>query len=239
VSDQTLGIDRLLGLQELDTAVDRLITRRGALEVGEDVLASRRTLASVESELGDLRLAIDQAAREQVRLEGDVDGFQRKIEGEERRLYDGTVANAKELETIQAEVTNLRGRKTRVEDELLEVMERREKLEGSLAQADQAAIEARGAVSALQGDSAAELEEIDRLLAEKAAGRAELVAGIGGDLLELYEDLRRQKKGIGAAALVDGVCQGCHQQLSAVELDRLKRADGVRRCDSCRRILVF
>jgi uncharacterized protein len=239
VSDQILGIDRLLRLQELDTAVDRLITRRAALEVGEDVRASRQTLASVEGELGDLRLAIDQAAREQVRLEGDVDGFQRKIDGEDRRLYDGSVANAKELETIQAEVTNLRGRKARVEDELLEVMERRETLEGSLAQADLAAAEARSAVTALQGDSVAELDEIDRLLAARAAEREALIAGIDGDLLELYEDIRRQKKGIGAAALVDGVCQGCHQQLSAVELDRLKRADGVRRCDSCRRILVF
>ncbi len=35
-----------------------------------------------------------------------------------------------------------------------------------------------------------------------------------------------QKKGIGAAALVDGVCQACHEQLSAVELDKLKRGDG-------------
>ncbi len=41
------------------------------------------------------------------------------------------------------------------------------------------------------------------------------------------------------AALVDGVCQGCHQKLSPMELDRLKRASGVRRCDYCRRILVI
>ena len=59
------------------------------------------------------------------------------------------------------------------------------------------------------------------------------------DLLERYEDLRKIKKGVGAVALVDGVCQGCHEQLSSVELDRLKRADGIRRCDHCRRILVF
>jgi predicted nucleic acid-binding Zn-ribbon protein len=229
----------LLDLQGIDTAADRLMARRGALEVGEEVLASRRALASIEGELGDLRLAIDEAARAQGRLEGDVDGFQRKIEGEEKRLYDGTVANAKELESIQAEVTNLRGRKARVEDDLLEVMERREKLEGSLAQSDLAAVEARAGVAGLQGSSAAELEEIERQLAEKASARDALLAGIDDDLVELYDDLRRQKKGIGAAALVDGVCQGCHQQLSAVELERLKRADGVRRCDYCRRILVF
>jgi predicted nucleic acid-binding Zn-ribbon protein len=66
-----------------------------------------------------------------------------------------------------------------------------------------------------------------------------MLPSFDADLLELYEDLRRQKKGVGAAALVDGVCQGCHQQLSAVELDRLRRADGIRRCEHCRRILVF
>ncbi|MDH4113305.1 MAG: C4-type zinc ribbon domain-containing protein, partial [Actinomycetota bacterium] len=68
--------------------------------------------------------------------------------------------------------------------------------------------------------------------------RAAIAAEIEPDVLELYEDLRRQKKGIGAAALVDGVCQACHEQLSAVELDRVKRAEGVRRCEHCRRILV-
>ncbi len=69
-------------------------------------------------------------------------------------------------------------------------------------------------------------------------------AGIAAELdpatvLELYEDLRRQKKGVGAAALIDGVCQGCHEQLSTMQLDKLKKTDGIRRCEHCRRILVF
>ena len=68
--------------------------------------------------------------------------------------------------------------------------------------------------------------------------RAEVASAIDEELLELYEDLRRVKKGVGAAALVDGVCQACHEQLSAVELDKLKRSDGIRRCEHCRRILV-
>jgi predicted nucleic acid-binding Zn-ribbon protein len=39
--------------------------------------------------------------------------------------------------------------------------------------------------------------------------------------------------------LVDGVCQACHEKLSAMELDRLKRTEGVKRCEYCRRIVVF
>ena len=59
------------------------------------------------------------------------------------------------------------------------------------------------------------------------------------ELLELYEELRLSKKGVAAVALEDGVCQGCHQKLSAVYLDRLKRSEDIRRCEYCRRILIF
>ncbi len=233
------GIDRLLDLQELDSRVDRLTSRKAALEGGEEAAAARFGLSEAERNLGELRLAADEAAREQRRLESDADGFQQKITGEERRLFDGTVANPKELESIQHEITNLRNRKSRVEDEQLEVMERREELESQAEAAEKAAEEARTALTELQGSSEHELDEVGKELAALEADRASLTPVFDPELLELYEDLRRQKKGIGAAALVDGVCQGCHQQLSAVDLDRLRRADGIRRCVHCRRILVF
>ena len=66
-----------------------------------------------------------------------------------------------------------------------------------------------------------------------------MAAGFDPELLELYDDLRKQKKGVGVAALVDGVCQGCHEKLSAVELDRIKHTEDVPRCEYCRRILVL
>jgi predicted nucleic acid-binding Zn-ribbon protein len=35
------------------------------------------------------------------------------------------------------------------------------------------------------------------------------------------------------------VCQGCHEQLSSVYRDKLKRTEGPKRCEHCRRILVI
>ena len=90
--------------------------------------------------------------------------------------------------------------------------------------------------------SAAEAElatVASELRAQRAARDGIAAASIDAELLELYEDLRAHKKGVGAAALVDGVCQGCHETLSAVELDRIKRAEGIARCEHCRRILVL
>jgi len=76
-------------------------------------------------------------------------------------------------------------------------------------------------------------------LAETRSERDALAPELAEELLELYEDLRGQKKGVGAAAIVDGVCQACHEKLSALELDHLKHTDGVKRCEYCRRIVVF
>jgi predicted nucleic acid-binding Zn-ribbon protein len=233
------GLDRLLHLQELDLTVDRLNVRLAALETGEEVQSLRREVREAEGRLGELKLALDAVVREQTRLEGDVDGVERKIEAERKRMYDGSVANPKELQSIAAEVESLQHRKSRTEDGVIEKMEQREELEGRLGPIEAEVTAARQRLEQVEETSGRELVEIEQDLRARTGERETLAGAIDEELLGLYEDLRRSKKGVGAAALVDGVCQGCHQKLSAVYLDRLKRDEGIRRCEYCRRILIF
>jgi len=228
----------LLDLQAADLAIDRLEARRRALEGGGELAAARAAADAAEGELGELRLQLDALDRDASRLEHEIDTIAQKAAAEERRMYDGTVANAKELESMRHEVENLRRRATDREDELLALMERREAVEKEAAAAEGRSSELRATAERIGGEAVEELATVERDLATRRAERDTIAAGIDAELLDLYEDLRRQKKGVGAAALIDGVCQGCHEQLSAVELDRLKRTDGVKRCEYCRRILV-
>jgi uncharacterized protein len=233
------GLDRILELQELDLATDRLEARRKELESGEDLRAARERMNATEERVGELRLALDSVAQEQKRLETEVRSLDSKIAAEERRLYDGSVANPKELESIQHEIEALRRRKSIIEDQVLIQMERREEMETRLPGLEAELAEARDRLTEIGGSEAAELESIGRALAERTAERAALLPQIDEELLELYEDLRAQKRGVGAAALEDGVCQGCHQKLSPLELESIKRSEGIRRCAYCRRILVL
>lgn len=233
------GLDRILELQELDLAIDRLEARRKELESGEDLRAARERMNATEERVGELRLALDSVAQEQKRLETEVSSLDSKIAAEERRLYDGSVANPKELESIQHEIEALRRRKSIIEDQVLIQMERREEMETRLPGLEAELAEARDRLTEIGGSEAAELVNIGRALAERTAERAALLPQIDEELLELYEDLRAQKRGVGAAALEDGVCQGCHQKLSPLELESIKRSEGIRRCAYCRRILVL
>src|SRR5439155_4808540 len=96
--------ERLIQLQELDLSIDRLNARREMLEGQEDIRAASQRAAEAETRLGELKLDVDRVAREQLRLESDIDSMERKIEAERKRLYDGSVANAKELQSIEAEI---------------------------------------------------------------------------------------------------------------------------------------
>jgi len=231
-------MDRLLDLQERDSALDRLRSRSEEIRSGEEIRRLRGTVEDVERTLGELRLAHDAVTAEQRRLENEIDSVSRKSEAEQKRLYDGTIVNVKELDALQAEIKNLGERRGRLEDDVLERMERREELEARIATAEADVTSARDTLERESTGSAVELEQISKDTGNLQEQRDGLAAGIDGELLELYEDLRAQKRGVGVAALVDGVCQGCHQKLSAMELDRLKKTSGIKRCEYCRRILV-
>lgn len=230
---------RLLDLQALDTAADRLATRRRALESGSELTAARTEADAAENVQGELGLQLDVLGRDQQRLEHEVDSLSQKAAAEEKRLYDGSIVNTKELESLQREIENLKKRRSDREDELLGLMEEREGVEARRTAAEATAGALRTDVDRISSSGDAELTEITAELGSLVSRRDELVALLDPELLELYEDLRAQKKGVGVAALVDGVCQGCHEKLAAMELDKLKKTEGIPRCQHCRRILVL
>jgi len=234
-----MGTERVLALQEIDTAIDRLRVRERALDSGEVVAGARAAADEAEIAYGELKLQIDELDRDQRRFESELDSLTQKEAAEQKRMFDGSIANAKELAALQHEIEALAKRRSDREDELLALMEQREAVAEAAAEAGTRSAELRTEVDRVSTEAGEELRQVTEGLAQRTADRDALAPELDPELLELYEDMRRQKKGVGAAALVDGVCQACHEQLSAVELDKLKKTEGVRRCEYCRRILVF
>ena len=231
---------RLLELADVDAELSRLEHRRRTLpEIAEadQITARDRALhdeiVAVDAEEKDL-------AREQGKAEADVEQVRTRIERDRARLDSGQVSSARDLETLQSEIVSLARRQSDLEEIVLDVMERRE-----AAQSRHQALAAERA--ALAGQLEAVAGRRDTALAEMAeeAGkaqdrRARVTAEEPADLLALYEKLRAQHGGTGAAALRGGRCQGCHLSLNTVDLNRIRAAapDEVLRCEECRRILV-
>lgn len=230
----------LLRVQEHDTAADRLRHRRETLPESARVREIENELVALESALAEAVARRDAAAREQSRLEAELARVEDKIKLIETRLYSGEVSVVRELQAMQADAESLRRRRAVLEDEVLEAMTTREPMDAEVAalEADRGRLDAEA--TALRAAVAEAQAVIDSELAAEGEARQAAATAVPGDLLTLYDQIRSRQDGIGAAALVNGRCGGCHLTLPATELDRLKREppDTLVRCEQCGRVLV-
>ena len=188
----------------------------------------------------DLRVAVDDLTAEQRKADADVEQVKTRRERDRSRMDQGLITNPKDLERMGHELESLERRITSLEDTELEVMER---LEDTQAELEKVTSELAGfeegtlnLTTARDQKSGGIRDEITALERERAAA----VAGLPDDLTALYERLRKQKNGVGAAALTRGECGGCRLSMNAADLRAMAAApsDEVIRCEECQRILV-
>lgn len=231
---------RLLDLQTLDAALDRLAHRRRTLPELADIERLDGRLTELYREIVQVETAVSDLAREQSRVENDVDMVRARMTRDQQRLDSGQVGSPRELENLQHEVASLSRRQGALEDQALEVMERRETGETRLAalRAEQAELQTQRESATVRRD--ASYAEIDTDADRSRQQRADLAAELPADLLTLYEKIRASSGGVGAAALFRGRCEGCRLSLSPIDISAMKAApaDAVQRCEECRRILV-
>jgi predicted nucleic acid-binding Zn-ribbon protein len=179
-------------------------------------------------------------AREQTKAEQDVDQVRQRATRDQQRLDSGAVTSPKDLENLQREIVSLAKRQGDLEDIVLEVMERRESAQERTAELTERVGSVQGKIddATARRDAAYETLDADEATAEKE--REVVSATIPADLLKLYDKLRQQQGGIGAAKLYQRTCQGCRQELAITDINEIRAAapDTVVRCENCRRILV-
>ena len=179
-------------------------------------------------------------AREQTKAEQDVDQVRQRAARDQQRLDSGMVTSPKDLENLQHEIVSLAKRQGDLEDVVLEIMERQESAQERVAELTERVGSVQAKVDDATGRRDAAYEEIDGEVATVTKEREVVAASVPADLLKLYDKLREQQGGIGAAKLYQRSCQGCRQELAITELAEIRSAapDTVVRCENCRRILV-
>ncbi|MFB6640761.1 zinc ribbon domain-containing protein [Streptomyces chartreusis] len=231
---------RLLDVQALDVRLQQLAHRRKTLPEHAEI----ESLTKDHTQLRDLLVAAQteesDTAREQTKAEQDVDQVRQRAARDQQRLDSGAVTSPKDLENLQHEITSLAKRQGDLEDVVLEVMERRESAQERVAELTERVGAVQGKVDDATARRDASFEEIDGEVASVTKEREVMAASIPADLLKLYDKLRAQQGGIGAAKLYQRTCQGCRQELAITELSEVRAAapDTVVRCENCRRILV-
>ena len=229
---------RLLDVARLDQVISAAQHRRRALP--ELALIAAGTAAAeqlrsagilAETEISDL----DRAAR---RLDKEIDAVRARAKRDADRLASGS-APAKDLENMQHEVVSLARRQATLEDEALELMERREVADAAFARTQHDLAAARADLAAAEQRRDDAFADIDDELERSAVERAALVDSMPAELVALYEQIRA--RGRVAAAMLNGSrCEACRMDLDRSALATIWAAgvEDVVRCSECGAILI-
>lgn len=226
-----LGLYRL---QQVDSQIDQIQARLKAIQqtLENDVAlrTANQQLASVNAKNQDVERLLKAS-------EAEVEKQRIKIQQTEANLYGGHVHNPKELQDLQKDVVSLKRHLETLEERELEAMLAAEEAEKNLqsAQADLQRVQSnlneqnRG----LTMESETLHRDLDRLTSERQA----VVTDIAGQALNVYEQLRKQKRGIAITTVADNSCEACGTTLTPSQQQSARSASQLFYCPTCGRIL--
>ncbi len=230
---------RLLDLQAVDTRLDQIAHARATLPQLTELASLEQRARALDTELVNARTALDDVQREVDKAEADVQLVRERAARDQSRLDAGT-GSPKDLQALQHEVASLARRQSALEDVELEVMERAETLGGQVTTLEAARGELTTQLASATAARDTAVGDLDAEGAQVSGRRDGILSGVGDDLVALYEKVRRNSGGTGAAELKQRRCGGCRLELNPQEMNRITAApaDEVLRCEECSRILV-
>ena len=234
------SLEHLLQIQDRDKAIAALRHQKSNLPERQEIADLLEALSTLQKKKDFVSKELISKEDDQQRLEDEVNAIEERVSEQEANLYSGEVSAIKDLQAIQGDIAGLQERKRLVEDQIIVVMEQIEPLKTLF---DQLEIEEK-----TNTEQQAELEaallrkeqSIEKQIEDVEAERSELALDTSPALLEIYEKIRKQSGNIAVAQLNGMTCKGCHLDLPAVEVDRLKKLppDQLVHCEECGCILV-
>lgn len=228
-------IETLALLQEIDRQ-----NRERQLEIDE----LDREVAELEATIATRRALVESArsssSTAQVRrreLEALLQEEERKIK--DRRMRLSRIRNEQELVAAQREIDANKESNSRLEEELLTVLEQTEALEGGLREAE---AELRGLEEKADERRTHAASRADQLRGEIGSNKDEreaIASRLNVTVRRKYEQIFSRRGGIAVVEIRRGSCQGCNMTLPPQLCIEVRKSSDLHHCPNCNRMLYW
>ena len=234
------SLETLNALVDADRWIERVRGQKSQLPELKELGVLESEMKSVASQLSELNEAMLPIKAELSGATSLVIQMTERRQELEHRLAAPS-ATPKELVVVQTELDHVNTQLNYAQSREVEYFLELEPMELELESVSERAKEMIARRNELR-ESVAELsatleEELNALV----QGRVPLVENVPTPLRDLYERARSHVGGgVGAARVVSGRCEGCHIELSPLDVDRLKKTteSNLMRCPECGRLLL-
>jgi uncharacterized protein len=226
-----LGLYRL---QQVDSQIDQIQARQkwiqDTLQNDVSLRAASQVFAAAGSKFNDssrlLRLS-----------EAEVEKQRTKIEQTEASLYGGSVRNPKELQDLQKDIVSLKKYLETLEERELEAMLKAETDEKELEASKVDLERTQTKVNDQNRDLSLENESLSKDLERLHRERDAVIGNLSSSSVALYDQLRKQRRGLAVTTVNDSACSACGTTLTPAQQQSARSTSQLFNCPSCGRIL--
>lgn len=225
----------LIQLQEADNRIQDLLDQKNQGPLKIKALADE--MEAVSSGFREDEERLDTLKKERRSLENEVEDLDQGIRKSNEKLSN--IKSNKEYGAALKEIEELKKRKGRIEDELLQQME-------ELEQVTERCKENKDKLSDLktvfERDKKAvqeELIQIDKELKKQEKKREAIAKQADPEFLSRYQLVRERIGSSAISPVIGGVCQSCHMGIPPQMFNELMKCFELTSCPHCNRIIYW
>lgn len=228
-------IKLIVELQNLDTLI---ISMRKNIDILPLKIANEQdelktAQESYESSQRDL-LSLEKKKREKEREIEELDIKINKIRGKTSEIKTN-----KEYQAYIKEIANMEKDLSKVEDELLFIMESLDEFKKIIKLKKSKMKEEEEKLEEIKNKLELEKVKVEDELKFLVKNRNELVSRIEKDIYNLYINLLKVCNGHAVVEVKDEICYGCHLHIPPQQYVKIKNNKEISACPQCRRILYY
>ena len=230
-----LALKLVIRLQEVDNRLAELAREIATLP--KHIAEIEKKLVSHERKLDADRAALAANQKERKKCESEIPVQEQKAS----KLKDQMLSTKtnEQYRAFQNEIEFCQKEIRRLEDRILEMMGESEPLEKNVKAAEAALRDEKTQVESEKAAARSRTAEDQKAAAELQAERAGIVKEVTPATYKQYERVRKSRKGVAMAEVVEGRCTACHMVLRPQYFQDVKRTETILFCESCQRILYY
>jgi predicted nucleic acid-binding Zn-ribbon protein len=226
---------RLIELQTMESAANRVQAKKRDLPVRIQALEDgfKSYAAVVDAEREQLEGLRKRRREKDSQLQAGQDALKRTRE----RLFE--VKTNKEYQSMLKEIEAFEGKNSRLEDEMISLLEELDRLEGAL-KVGEAELESRR--QRFEEEKERLQTELNALAGELNGcirKGIELKKEIPADLLRKYDQIKSAGRRNAVVAVWKEICDGCHMHIPAQLYNELQKSVTLTTCPNCNRIIYW
>lgn len=226
----------LIELQGLDTKIAGLEGEAARLPL--EIAAIQAAAEAARRAVDTAKAQLDTTRKDTRSKEKDLEVTQAKRTKSEARLYE--VKTNVEYSAVLTEIEAIKQEKAAVEEEILTLMERQERLAVEIKDAEARLAEALARCQTDERVLRTRLTEVEGTLAHVRSDRNGVARELPQAVLVDYEKILRARSGVALAAVkLPDLCSACRMLVRLQRLQELKQQNALIACESCGRYLYW